>query len=274
MAEYRACVALQELTWGEGFSERVPVSIQKVNGRIGGVNGGAFDESGELVGFVFGMTGFVDGGPVHWSDMLAVRPEWRGTGLGVALKLYQRDVLLEAGVTRMRWTFDPLQSRNAHLNFARLGITGPEYVVDMYGVSNSPLHSGLGTDRFVALWEMDSDRVRRRVEGEGPPALPEVPRAFPVERGPEGVPVPGEGAVLGGLPHGELPPPPDPALPGLLVPVPADIHPLQIHHTELAFQWRHATRAVLASAIAAGWTATEFYRGDPASHYLLSPPRS
>ena len=75
MDEFRKCVALQEATWGQGFSERVPVSIQKVNGRIGGVNGGAFDPDGELVGFVFGMTGYVDGGPVHWSDMLAVRSD-------------------------------------------------------------------------------------------------------------------------------------------------------------------------------------------------------
>src|SRR5690606_25947343 len=72
--DYRACVALQEEVWGAGFSERVPTAILKVGQELGGVSAGAFDRSGRLDGFVFGLTGLDDAGePVHWSDMLAVR---------------------------------------------------------------------------------------------------------------------------------------------------------------------------------------------------------
>ena len=79
--DYRACVALQEETWGSGFAERVPSSLLKVSQRLGGVAAGAWDENGRMLGFVFGMTGIEHGKPVHWSDMLAVRSEIRDGGL-------------------------------------------------------------------------------------------------------------------------------------------------------------------------------------------------
>ncbi|TVP76623.1 MAG: GNAT family N-acetyltransferase, partial [Gemmatimonadales bacterium] len=145
-AEMEACVVLQEAVWGAGFRERVPAAILGVARRLGGVVTGAF-RGDELVGFVFGLTGIREGRPVHWSDMLAVRAEARGRGLGIALKEAQRDELLSRGVRVMEWTFDPLVARNAHLNLNRLGAAGVEYVVDAYGDSDSPLHRGIGTDR-------------------------------------------------------------------------------------------------------------------------------
>ena len=77
-----------------------------------------------MLGFVFGMTGVQDGRLVHWSDLLAVRPEARDRGLGRRLKLYQRSLVAELGVTRMLWTYDPLVARNAHLNLNALGARG------------------------------------------------------------------------------------------------------------------------------------------------------
>src|SRR6266702_3327183 len=75
--DFVGCVALQEETWGADFSERVPAAILKVSQRLGGVTAGAFDARDQLVGFVFGMTGVENGRLVHWSDMLAVRPQLR-----------------------------------------------------------------------------------------------------------------------------------------------------------------------------------------------------
>jgi predicted GNAT superfamily acetyltransferase len=153
LEEYAACVALQEATWGAEFSERVPVAILKVSQRIGGVTAGAFDDRDQLLGFVFGMTGIERGELVHWSDMLAVRPELHNRGVGRRLKEYQRDVCLAMGVRRIYWTFDPLVARNAHFNFNRLGAYATEYVENMYGMNTwSRLHRGVGTDRFVVAW--------------------------------------------------------------------------------------------------------------------------
>ncbi|HSG07926.1 MAG TPA: hypothetical protein VLA36_06200 [Longimicrobiales bacterium] len=259
--EFQDCVALQEETWGHGFSERVAPAILKVAQILGGVSAGAYDAGGSLVGFVFGMTGVRDGEVVHWSDMLAVRRGLRDTGLGTRLKAYQREALLERGVTKMFWTFDPLQSRNAHLNFSKLGIIVREYARDMYGQTDSPLHRGIGTDRFIALWLMDSERVARRMAGED---------RGPAESEVEAVPV-----ALAEKSGGSAPPEPgDPDLTldalRVRVAVPTDIAEIMATSMDLAVAWREATRSALTHYLARGCEVREFVRGQRTCHYLLT----
>lgn len=167
--ELRACVALQRDTWGETFSDTVPVSILKVSQRIGGIAAGAFRDD-ELVGFVFGLTGVERGRIVHWSDMLAVRPDARNLGLGRRLKEYQRHAVREMGGSVIYWTYDPLVARNAHLNFNRLGVRLADYVDDMYGVTDSVLHGGLPTDRMIVAWPTRDEEIAERL-GESERAL-------------------------------------------------------------------------------------------------------
>ncbi|MGH9428441.1 MAG: GNAT family N-acetyltransferase, partial [Terriglobia bacterium] len=137
LEDYDACVRLQQETWGAGFTENVPATILKVSQRIGGVTAGAFDKSGAMAGFVFGLTGWKNGKPVHWSDMLAVKPELRNSGLGRILKLYQRELVIPLGIKEIYWTFDPLVAKNAHLNLNKLGAEVFEYVPDMYPDNSS-----------------------------------------------------------------------------------------------------------------------------------------
>src|SRR3954453_23974488 len=157
--ELRACVSLQRETWGNEFTDVVPTSILKVSQRVGGVAAGAFDDENALLGFVYGLTGVERGRIVHWSDMLAVRPEARNIGLGRRLKEYQRQFVRELGASVIYWTFDPLVARNAHLNFNRLGVRLTEYVEDMYGVTDSVLHGGMATDRLVVAWPTRDDEI-------------------------------------------------------------------------------------------------------------------
>ncbi len=274
MEELHQCVRLQEEVWGEDFSERVPVAILNAARRLGGVVAGAFEGNeargaerpgqreggppGDLVGFVFGLTGLEEGRPAHWSDMLAVRRGHRGRGLGVALKRFQREQLVRGGVDRAYWTFDPLRSGNAYLNFARLGAVAREYHRDLYGSTGSPLHAGIGTDRLVALWLLESERVCTRLDGGGP-----VP-------GPEAL----EGAeaaleVDSGGPH---PTPIDSRLPEgarWTLPVPRTLDPLLDDDPALAAAWREATRTVLEGALARGMEVRELVPGPVVSTYLL-----
>lgn len=258
--DYQACIALQEATWGNGFSELVPMALMMVSQRLGGVAAGAYDGDGALAGFVFGMTGLEDGVPVHWSDMLAVRPDQRGSGLAIRLKGYQRAAVMALGIRRMYWTFDPLESRNAHINLAKLGIVVREYVENMYGRTDSPLHRGLTTDRLVALWRLDAPRVERRLAGnESPPAietLAEVPRAL--------------GCVAGSSSAWPAPETRDtPGARRVLAAVPSDIQALKSASPELAARWREATRSVLGSYLSNGYEVRELIRGARVSHYLL-----
>ncbi len=156
-ADYAACEALQAATWGA--DDVVPMTLLKAAQKIGGIAAGAFDASGRMLGCVFGMSGVRDGKPVHWSHMLTVVPDARGMGLGFGLKIFQRDALLPLGIEVMYWTFDPLETVNAHFNINRLGALPVEYVLDMYGEgSTNLLHQGLGTDRFVAQWDLACER--------------------------------------------------------------------------------------------------------------------
>lgn len=256
--EYEACSRFQEEIWGEEFNERVSPAMLKLANRIGGLAAGAYGEDGGLLGFVFGLTGVRDGELVHWSDMLAVRADLRDRGMGTALKAYQRKVLLSRGIRRMHWTFDPLQSRNAYVNFSKLGIVSGEFVPDMYGDTGSPLH-GAGTDRLIATWLMDSERVARRMAGaEALPTLGKIsrpPSVLPVVRG-EPFPIPGRPRL-------------DLAAPSLLLSVPRDIDLVLEESPEAARRWREATRSVFATYLNRGYRVEELLPEGSVSQYLL-----
>lgn len=161
--EYAACVELQRDTWGRDFNDVVTASVQLVTQKVGGVAAGAFDANGRLMGFVYGMTGVQDGRIVHWSDMLAVRPEAQNAGLGRRLKEYQRKAVAKVGAEVIYWTFDPLQARNAHINFNVFGVRAVEYVRDMYGENTgSDLHRGIGTDRLIVEWPVKDNALAKR----------------------------------------------------------------------------------------------------------------
>jgi predicted GNAT superfamily acetyltransferase len=267
--EFVDCVDLQEATWGVGFSERVPPAILKIAQMLGGIASGAYDADGGLVGFVFGLTGLRGGEIAHWSDMLAVRPGIRDAGLGRRMKEYQREIVLGHGVEKMFWTFDPLQSRNAHLNITRLGAVVREYVENMYGNTDSPLHKGIGTDRFVALWLLASERVESRLSDAGQTAEvspgatddsggrhSDAPWALSVDAsGPWPRPVPVDGL---------------PGTDAVRVSIPSNVTALMHGDLGLAVEWRLATRAVFGHYLSQGYEVCDFERGEAASTYLVA----
>jgi predicted GNAT superfamily acetyltransferase len=167
LEEFRACVALQREIWGEADLEIVPDTIFVVAEHTGGQILGAFDGE-RLIGFTLSMPGLRNGTAYLHSHMTGVAAEYRDRGVGRMLKLLQRDEALSRGIRLIEWTFDPLEMRNAHFNLNRLGAIARRYMPNLYGVTSSPLHRGLATDRLVAEWYLDSPRVLAALNGELP----------------------------------------------------------------------------------------------------------
>jgi len=234
LSEYEECVAIERETWGGQFTESVPATILRISQEVGGVTAAAFDENERMLGFVFGITGVRDGELAHWSDLLAVRAAARDMGLGKRLKAYQRELLLEIGVHRMYWTYDPLVARNAYLNLERLGARVNEYRTNFYGDdTGSVIHAALGTDRFIVSWQLDEPlHIRPNDE-----SWSDVPLIDEKSRGI--------------LPDG----------PRVRIAIPDDIFAVIDANSPLAAQWRAVTRRAFMTYLDCGYRVAGFIRG-------------
>jgi predicted GNAT superfamily acetyltransferase len=264
LAEYRECVRLQLETWNTP-GECVPPAVLKVSQEIGGVAAGAFDPSGHMVGFVFGITGWRDGELCHWSDMLAVRPEFRDRGIGRRLKTFQRAWLLERRVPVMYWSYDPLVARNAHLNIEKLGARVMEYVPDMYGAGDASLLDGvIGTDRFVVQWRLDEERHDERGRHD---ARPGGGSSFP--RDSAIVNPPHDRGAVRTLRRNHTGP-----ATAVYIEIPPEIDALKVADVGAAAAWRAGTREAFHTYLGQGYTVTRFLRDETSDRcvYLLVPP--
>src|SRR5258705_1997757 len=169
LQDFHACVALQREIWGEDDLEVEPTTMFVVAAHTGGQVLGAYDGN-TLVGFTLALAALRHGAPFLHSHMTGVRANYRDCGVGRMLKLFQREDALSRDIRLIEWTFDPLALRNAHFNLNRLGAICRRYLPNLYGVTTSPLHRGLATDRLVAEWYLDSPRVVAAVTGELIPA--------------------------------------------------------------------------------------------------------
>ena len=164
--EFQEAVRLQQTIWGFDDMEMLPLRAFVVCEKVGGQLFGAYD-GGEMVAFLIAVPGIKPGPrPYLHSHMLGVLPAYQNTGIGRRVKLRQREEALHRGIELIEWTFDPLELKNAFFNIERLGAVARRYSENQYGVTASPLHGGLPTDRCIAEWWIDSPRLRAFLAGE------------------------------------------------------------------------------------------------------------
>jgi predicted GNAT superfamily acetyltransferase len=259
-------VRLEKEVWGYTDAEDVvPAPVLIVSVKRGGILLGAFDAVGTMKGFVYSLPAMKDGRPEQWSHMLGVTADARDMGLGVRLKLAQRERALAMGFDLIEWTFDPLQALNAHLNFSKLGVVVEEYEENVYGESSSPLHRGSPTDRFIAEWRLTLPHVQRRVAAIGLPvvrdaAVATAPLVNPSRAGDRWL-QPG----VADLEADER---------RLLVEIPTGFAEMQQEDPALALEWRMATRAVFRTYLSRSYRVVDFFLSRRAhrGHYLLTRP--
>ncbi len=253
--EMTAVEDLQRIVWPGSETDITPAHLLVTVAHNGGVVLGAFVED-ELVGFVFGFPGLEmlpDGPqPKHCSHQLGVHPEWRNSGLGFALKRAQWQMVRKQGLTHITWTYDPLLSRNAYLNIAKLGAVCNTYLRSVYGAMRDGLNAGLPSDRFQVDWWVTSKRVERRLSRQSRRRLgldhflqADSQVLYRTERTPGGLLRPPERfAPL----EGRI----------ALVEIPSDFLSLKEADFALARDWRFFSREVFETAFEKGYLVTDF----------------
>jgi predicted GNAT superfamily acetyltransferase len=235
LEECEACVAMEKRIWQTEDIEVVPSAVMRVAAETGGQVLGAF-EGGRMIGFTFALVGCrATGGQLQTflhSHMTAVLPEYQNRGIGRRLKLFQREEALGRGIRLIEWTFDPFELRNAYFNVTRLGAVMRRYLPNLYGITTSPLHSGIPTDRLVAEWHLDSGRVRAAASGS---------------------------------------PLPPPGVQPARIPVPSDIGEIKQRDPARAVRVQDAMRAEFQRLFAAGCAVTGIEARGPETHYVLEP---
>lgn len=241
--------AVEKEVWGLADEDVLPLTLAIACRAAGNLFLGAFDKD-RLVGFAFGFFGREHGRTTIHSHMLAVLERYRHLNLGFRLKLAQRERAQAMGVQEMTWTYDPLQSRNAHFNFSKLGIVADTYKIDFYGPETSSMLHRNGTDRLWVRWILNSRRVRDRLVGKNArvETLDALRLLAPLVRfDPSGKP--GRADLSESL-----------ARQRVSIEIPGDI--LEVEHTDmgLAREWRDATRWAFREALKAGFFIAEFCR--------------
>ncbi|MGG1658040.1 GNAT family N-acetyltransferase [Brevibacillus sp. NRS-1366] len=156
MDEMKAANQLIQEVWGS--SNGISPYLLLANSQVGGLVLGGFVED-KLIGISYGFP-CMDGTDILlYSHLLAVDPDYRGLKVGTMLKAFQANMARERGFTAIRWTFDPLESRNAHLNICKLGATSQIYKVNFYGEMADLLNAGSPTDRLLVEWDLRESRI-------------------------------------------------------------------------------------------------------------------
>ena len=251
--------ALQRLVWPGSEADVIPVHVLLTFVHNGGLVLGAYDGQ-NLIGISVGFPGLYstpDGlRPKHCSHELGVDPHWRDSGVGFALKQAQRQYVLAQNINLITWTYDPLLSRNARLNIARLGATCNTYLRELYGEMRDGLNTGLASDRFQVDWWIRSPHVLEKMEEILTAEKVHAAELAPLYR------------VL--VKENFIRPPaslPAPSVSRFEAEIPADFPALKAADLSLARDWRFFTRELFETCFRAGYSVTDF-------HYNPAGPRS
>src|ERR1039457_4943941 len=245
--------AVEKEVWGMADEDTLPLTLAIACKAAGNIFVGAFDRDNgkdKLVGFAFGFLGRANGQTTIHSHLLAVLDAYRHLDLGFRLKQAQRERAMALGVREMTWTYDPLQSRNAHFNFSKLGVVSDAYKVDFYGPETSSMLHRNGTDRLWVRWILNSRRVRDRLAGKNArvETLDALRLLAPLVRfDPSGKPARADLAEAL-------------ARQRVSIEIPGDILEVERADMGLAREWRDATRGAFREALKAGFVVAEFCR--------------
>lgn len=228
--DFQQCIELERAVWKDEDIGIMPVRMYMISRACNAPTIGAFEHSGRLVGFVHTMIALRGGRVIYHSHLAAVLEQLRHRDIGYRMKLAQREHALAAGVPLIIWTFDPLQSRNAHLNINKLGAIIRRYEVNYYSEGLSTVFdANVPSDRVFAEWWVSSPHVQSALSGN----LPAVDE------------------------------------PKTTVTIPENINEVRAQSIDEHLKWRLEARAEFQQALEAGLIVRGFERLKGSSKYLF-----
>lgn len=247
--EREGIVGMQELERLVWDMEPIPEHQTWTAVKNGGILVGAYDGD-DMIGFCYGFAGFDQGKAYLCSHMMGIHPDYRSQGIGERLKWLQRDIAIDKGYDLIRWTFDPLQTRNAYLNLTKLNGVSYTYFVNCYGEMQDGLNKGLPSDRFEVSWHITSPHVEKFSTKEMT-----------------------ETQSLGTYCRDRL----SLHLPAswdadcYTLPMPADIQTIKENDPRLALDWRLQTREAFMTAFREGYAVVGLQKSGGHYEYIIQP---
>jgi len=276
-SDFRAYEDLDLHIWQGGEREIVPSHILIAIARHGGYVLGAWHDR-IMVGMALSFLGSTNGVIHHHLHTLGSAPGYRTRNIGYQLMMAVRELVIAQGLDLITWTFDPLESVNAHLYLHKLGATCRSYALDYYG-SMAGLNAGLPNDRFLIEWSLKTGSFDHQQSigcNLSTDELIEVPSLIIIRAGgyPEGLNEELNDGLNDDL-NDELNcgPNDEPALIEKMyrLPIPIDIKLVKSVDLKQAQRWRACTRRLFTLAMAKGYVVRDYFRptNDRSGFYLL-----
>ena len=240
-ADFIRVAQLEQTVWGTTDIDAISWTIMTVITHTGGAVHGAFDGD-KLVGGSLATP--MKNEPRLWSHIAAVHPDYQRQGIGYTIKQVQREWAMTNDYECMSWTFDPLQSANAHFNFHLLGVTSNTYHVNFYGEMQDNLNRGVPSDRFEVIWPFAKQDAKTSTPPDSAPFLLTCEDNQPV--------------VV------------DEAVDDwYFVEIPRDYARIREEDKALAIKWKIAVRNIMQLTFAQGYQVADFMRRDERNWYVL-----
>jgi predicted GNAT superfamily acetyltransferase len=239
-AELAAIRALHTAVWGGAENDRYPDDLYSAE--FAPATALVARRDGQLAGFLLGFYRFglpaLAGLDLPWrsdlaveSQVLAVAPAARRSGLAATLKRAQARQALAEGLDLIHWTADPLQYANAALNFGRLRALAGEHYAGYYPFRNEL--NRVAASRLGLAWLPRSARGRAGLADTATPAagaLAHFPGCARLNDGPQALEAPA-------------------GAPWLALEIPADWTALQREDLALAVRWREVSDMLLGRCL-------------------------
>ena len=240
--EFETVQALEMTVWQVSAKDAITGHMMHVIHHVGGNIMGAFDGD-RMIGMSVAAPTKYPGR--LWSHMAGVHPDYQGQGIGYQIKQVQREWAIDNGYTEMRWTFDPAMRQNANFNFHLLGATSNIYHRNFYGIMSDSINAGVPSDRFEAIWQLDSEKPQHNI----PANISFLLRSD------------NQQALITGKPVDDC----------HAVACPYNFPAIKSDNLDLAIQWRQAMSDVLQSAFEAGYQVIDFVsnREEKSCHYVI-----